>query len=354
MAQSLKTIDADAHVVETPLTFKFLEESEKKFTPLVTNQISGAQQLNNEGNVRSEYWIIDNNVYAKDRNVDSRSATEWREMTDIKGRVNHMDELNIDVQILYPTLFLRPCTDNFEIEFALFRSYNRWLAGIWKQAPERLPWVAMAPLHSPIEKIREELEWCKANGAKGIFMRPLECEKEASDPYFFPFYEVAQELNLGICFHAGNGSFKVHDFFFPTNFPIHKLSMVGAFHGLVMNEIPQRFPELRWAFIEASSQWLGYAAHDLAIRQKKKGKRPSSNILADNNIWIAVQVDDDLDYILDRYADENYLVVGTDYGHTDTSAEIEALRMIRDDGKIPSSVVDKILGPNAAKLYDLG
>jgi predicted TIM-barrel fold metal-dependent hydrolase len=65
-------------------------------------------------------------------------------------------------------------------------------------------------------------------------------------------------------------------------------------------------------------------------------------------------VDDDLDYILDRYADENYLVVGTDYGHTDTSAEIEALRMIRDDGKIPSSVVDKILGPNAAKLYDLG
>ena len=73
----------------------------------------------------------------------------------------------------------------------------------------------------------------------------------------------------------------------------------------------------------------------------------------DYNIWVAVQVQDDLDYIIDRYADENHLVVGTDYGHTDTSAEIEALRILRDDGKIPAGAADKILGPNAARLYGL-
>ncbi|MFM2128478.1 MAG: hypothetical protein RL477_24 [Pseudomonadota bacterium] len=354
MAKNYRTIDADAHVIETPFTFDYIEQKDRKYAPLVVNQIAGAEQKSNEGNVRSEYWIVDNNVYAKDRNVESKiSRAEWREMRDIDGRIKHMDELNIDVQVLFPTLFLRPCTDNIEPERALFRAYNRWLADIWKKAPDRLPWAAMAPLRSPIEVIRDELVWAKENGAKSIFMRPLECEREITDPYFWPLYDVAQELDMAITFHAGNGSFQVHDFFFPTSFPIHKLSMVGAFHGLIMTDMPKRFPRLRWGFIEASSQWLGYAINDAMLRKRQKGVRLTDNVLKDYNIYVAVQVQDDLDYILDRYADEDHLVVGTDYGHTDTSAEIEALRLLRDDGKIPPRVVDKILGPNAARLYNL-
>lgn len=354
MAKNYRTVDADAHVIETPFTFEYIEEKDRKYTPLVVNQIAGAAQHSNEGKVRSEYWIVDNHVYAKDRNVESKvSRAEWREMRDIDGRIKHMDELNIDVQVLFPTLFLRPCTDNVEPERALFRAYNRWLADIWRKAPDRLPWAAMVPLHSPIEIIRDELVWARENGAKSIFMRPLECEKEVTDPYFWPLYEIAQELDLAITFHAGNGSFQVHDFFFPTSFPIHKLSMVGAFHGLIMTDLPKRFPKLRWGFIEASSQWLGYAINDAMLRKRQKGIRLSDNVLKDYNIYVAVQVQDDLDYILGRYADEDHLVVGTDYGHTDTSAEIEALRMLRDDGKIPPAVVDKILGPNAARLYNL-
>jgi hypothetical protein len=354
MTRNYRTVDADAHVIETPFTFEYIEEKDRTLTPLVVNQIAGAEQRSNEGKARSEYWIVDHHVYAKDRNVESKiSRAEWREMRDVDGRVKHMDELEIDVQILFPTLFLRPCTDNIAVERALFRAYNRWLADIWKKAPERLPWAAMAPLRSPIEVIRDELVWAKENGAKSVFMRPLECEMEITDPYFWPLYDLAQELDLAITFHAGNGSFQVHDFFFPTAFPIHKLSMVGAFHALIMTDLPKRFPNLRWGFIEASSQWLGYAINDAMLRKRQKGIRLSDNVLKDYNIWVAVQVQDDLDYIVGRYADEDHLVVGTDYGHTDTSAEIEALRLLRDDGKIPAAVVDKILGPNAARLYNL-
>ena len=354
MSRNYRTVDADAHVIETPFTFEYIEEKDRALTPLVVNQIAGARQQSNEGNIRSEYWIVDNHVYAKDRNVESKiSKAEWREMRDVDGRVRHMDELEIDVQVLFPTLFLRPCTDNIEVERVLFRAYNRWLADIWKKAPDRLPWAAMAPFRSPIEVIRDELVWAKENGAKSVFMRPLECEMEITDPYFWPLYELAQELDLAITFHAGNGSFQVHDFFFPTAFPIHKLSMVGAFHGLIMTDLPKRFPNLRWGFIEASSQWLGYAINDAMLRKRQRGKRLSDNVLKDYNIWVAVQVQDDLDYIVGRYADEDHLVVGTDYGHTDTSAEIAALRLLRDDGKIPAAVVDKILGPNAARLYNL-
>jgi hypothetical protein len=91
---------------------------------------------------------------------------------------------------------------------------------------------------------------------------------------------------------------------------------------------------------------------DVEKRLKRKGRRLSSNPLKDNNIWVTVETTDDIGYIIDRVGDEN-LVIGTDYGHTDTSAQIEALRILRESGEVPSATVDKILGPNAIALYGL-
>jgi predicted TIM-barrel fold metal-dependent hydrolase len=119
-----------------------------------------------------------------------------------------------------------------------------------------------------------------------------------------------------------------------------------------MAGIPARFPRLRWGFIEVSSQWIPYVLNDLMIRMRRKGKRMSPDILAENNFYVACQVTDDLEYVL-KYAGEGQLVVGTDYGHADTSTEIEALRKIKDDGKIPAHVADKILDSNARALYGL-
>ena len=82
------------------------------------------------------------------------------------------------------------------------------------------------------------------------------------------------------------------------------------------------------------------------------GRDRSSDPLGDNNIFIACQVTDDLDYILDTVGDNN-IVVGTDYGHNDTSTEIEALRRLRTDGKIPQASADKILDDNSRRLYGL-
>ena len=64
--------------------------------------------------------------------------------------------------------------------------------------------------------------------------------------------------------------------------------------------------------------------------------------MADNNIWVACQVTDDIDYVL-KYAGETQLVVGTDYGPNDTSTEIEAIRKLSSDGKVSPEVAQKIL-----------
>ena len=69
-------------------------------------------------------------------------------------------------------------------------------------------------------------------------------------------------------------------------------------------------------------------------------------------MFVTCLVTDSLDYIL-SFAGEGQLVVGTDYGHADNSAEIEAIRKLKNDGTLPAGVADKILNDNAKALYGL-
>lgn len=344
-----RTIDADAHVLENPYTWEFIEPALKRYTPLL---VTGSEaRTAASGNLQKEYWVIDNRLQPKEANVGMDTAQEAREMKDITARLKHMDELEIDVQVLYPTIFLRPLTLNVECELALTQAYNRWLAEIWKNSSGRLPWVVCPPLFT-MEKVRDELSWAKDNGACGVFLRGLECERRLSDPYFYPLWQAASDLDLPLCLHSGTGAFHVHDFFAgDSGFSRFKLAVISAFHELIFTGIPQQFPKTRWGFVEVSSQWLPYVLNDLGLRFKRRGKRFSpSTVLQDNRMYVAVQVTDDLKQIVDLVG-ENNLVVGTDYGHNDTSSEIEALRLLKTSGQLKPGVVDKILGDNARALY---
>jgi predicted TIM-barrel fold metal-dependent hydrolase len=44
-------------------------------------------------------------------------------------------------------------------------------------------------------------------------------------------------------------------------------------------------------------------------------------------------------------------MIGTDYGHTDQSSELEALRIFQEDGQVPSEVARKILDDNPSAFY---
>jgi predicted TIM-barrel fold metal-dependent hydrolase len=133
-----------------------------------------------------------------------------------------------------------------------------------------------------------------------------------------------------------------------------RLATAGCFHALILSEVPSLFPDLRWAFVEASSQWVPYVIHDLRRRfvspTAGKGKRLSDTVLADNRFYVTCQTDDDLPYVL-KYAGEDQLVIGTDYGHTDQSTEIESLRILKQSSELGPEVIDKILSHNPAALF---
>jgi predicted TIM-barrel fold metal-dependent hydrolase len=84
----------------------------------------------------------------------------------------------------------------------------------------------------------------------------------------------------------------------------------------------------------------------------KKGRQLDKQVLRDKRIYVACQTDDDLPYILE-YAGEDNLVIGSDYGHADSAAEIEALRRIKHEGNVTPRVINKILNDNARALYGM-
>ncbi|HEX9263044.1 MAG TPA: hypothetical protein VF977_01635, partial [Candidatus Binatia bacterium] len=120
------TIDADAHVIECEKTWDYLEGDDKRYRPvaIAVDMPTGKTQ---------NFWIIGGRLIGGRDNIGQDTARESREMANIDSRLKHMDEIGTGVQVLYPTLFLRPVTDNPPIELALCRSYNRWMADIWSK-----------------------------------------------------------------------------------------------------------------------------------------------------------------------------------------------------------------------------
>ena len=336
-------IDADAHVIEDESAWDYMLESERQFRP---RPVSDPQDPS------IDYWYFDGRLIPR-TNVERNLPQAARNMSDLSIRLRHMDELSIDIQVIYPTIFIFPTARREEPDLAICRSYNRWMAERVSKAPDRFRWIVVPPLMN-MERVEEELRYGKERGACGIYMRGLEGDRRLSDPYFFPLYELATKLDLPVCVHSANGSSAVHDFFLDEpGFCKFKLAVIGAFHSLVNDGIPQRFPKLRLGIIEVSAQWIPYAIHDLARRHARRGKKLSqADVLKTNRVYVTCQTDDDLEYLL-GYTGEHNLVIGTDYGHSDNASEIEALRKLREEGRLAPSAVENILDHNPRALYGI-
>jgi hypothetical protein len=348
-------IDVDAHIDESEATWEYLDDSERRFAPLTLDP-GGATA---PGDARPHrLWVIDGNIRLRRWRDDKRTGTvkATRELIDVDARVRHMDELRVNVQVLYPTLFLHALTDRPETDVALCRSYNRWIAKATERSRGRLRWVAMLPLLS-IDQSVEEIRWAKDHGACGVFKKGIECgDRAASDPYFFPVYDEASNLDLPVCIHNATG--KVESAIGLGSGLDGGMNAISAFSALAENGIPDMFPKLRVGFIETGASWIPYLYADLEAKKLRRTFLPvdfKEDLFRRNRFYVACQTNDDLPYIL-KYGTEDSLMIGTDYSHADQSAEIGALDVIEERAKrgdISPTVARKILDDNPRRFYGL-
>ncbi|HEY7164260.1 MAG TPA: amidohydrolase family protein [Candidatus Binatia bacterium] len=360
MNHSFPIIDADAHVIETERTWDYLEPSESKFRP---------QLFYSPDNQSRQYWVIDDKIrgfrfptlserelheFAQRAGRDFETPQSARQLDDVALRLEHMDELGIDIQVLHNTFWIEQITTRPEVEVALCRSWNRWLADISKKSGGRLFYSCVVPAMD-IKEAVEEVKFASENGAVAVCMRPLEGNRHLSDPHFYPIYQAASDIGLSIAVHIANGN--------PENADLYRQAPAGRFaqfrvptvtscFDLIMSDLPGTFPKLRWGFIEASAQWVPWIYRETAIRYRVASRAFPKNPFEEYKIFVTCQTNDDVPYIV-SYCGENRLVIGTDYGHTDPSSAVTALKEFQQMEGIDAAVKEKILCHNAKALYGL-
>ena len=366
MATAAKTlvIDADAHVVESARTWDYMDPSEKQYRPLPL-------ETPEEAGVKLQFWLIDGKVRGfrfpafSAAELERRSkqvgrkfadAQESRELGNVELRLEHMDQTGIDIQVLHNTIFIESVTERAAVEVALCKSWNRWLADISRQGKGRLRWSCMAPTLSITDAL-DQIRFAKENGACAVLMRPVEGYRLLADPYFYPIYEEASRLDMAIAVHIANGNAWLNDLYrhpVPIAATLHRFRVpaVAAFNDVLLSEIPQVFPKLRWGFIEASSQWLPWVLHEAKNRFKTLGREWPDNVAREYRMFVTCENSDDLPYIVQQ-AGEDCLVIGTDYGHTDISSDVNAIKVFQARTDLPPEVKRKILSDNARALYGL-
>jgi len=357
-------IDADAHVLETETTWSYIDKSNLKYRPILYSSTQKPDR---------QYWVLEDKIVGvrfptlteqeikKFSEVTARKMvtdTVVKEMNDIALRLKHLDELKIDIQVLHNTIWLEGITENVTAEIVLSESWNRWMADIWKQGNNRLFWSCVVPTLNIPEALQQMQEF-KKYGAVAVFLRSFERNFALTDDYFYPIYDLATKLDMAVITHASNGNLansellKSHPGGFVRNaFSIFRVPVMISCYDLLMSEVLQQFPHLRWGFIEATSQWVPWVIHEVKTRLMEDNIQLSPTVFRDHHMYVSCQEDDDLQWIL-NYTTDHGVVTGTDYGHLDPASNLDAISIIQNRPDLSPQQKHNILHENPKKLYGL-
>lgn len=364
----MKIIDADTHVIESLSTWKFFDKEfadRKPFLSIVDGTDAALARY---------LWVIDGKLVPRpDGRGGQALATpplvgvedgkadditwEWRSFQDPLGRVDDAQRRGIDVQIVYPTLFIAYLTDDVALEVALARSYNRFMADAWHNANERFKWIVVPALRD-IEASISEMRFGRDNGAVGVLFRGIEGDRSLGDPYFDPVYAEASNLDLPICIHTGPGSptlTEMADSRYMRNFGQVRLLPVIGFHDLIFRRVPERHPNLRFGSIEAAASWVPYLLHFLRRSSKRSGRDPAffgPELFESYRMFVACEADEDIPYLAQSIG-WDHLLIGTDYGHTDQSADLDIVTKVRARSDLDDHHAELLLSTNPSVFYGL-
>ncbi len=337
-------IDTDGHVIEyLPWVRDLLvdiagEDVATRFDQMVTSAatIRGVptELRRGAGVTRSSWWAV------PARNTLDRATAMLPALLH-----ERLDELGIDVAVLYPTygLTVTAFADD-ELRQAMARAFNTYMAEAHAGFTDRLVPVASIPMFTPEEAIAE-LDYAvgelglKAVMMSGVIPRPLpgaEGHRSArfingvghdSEYDYDPVWRRCEELGVCPTFHAsalGWGSRASRTNYVHNHIGNFAAAGEAGLRSLLMGGAPMRFPNLRWAFLEGGVAWAANFLGDALGHYEKR------NVEAIQHYNPALLDQDKLRSLLSEKGDAN--VTGRldrlDY----------ALQMLSDPDEDPESI----------------
>jgi uncharacterized protein len=275
-----------------------------------------------------------------------------------------LDKGGIETTVLYPTLglFMSFLKDR-EWAVALCRAYNTFMHEEFVKASPRLKAVALLPVQDPDACARELRRAVKDLGLVGA-MLAADGAHLLGDARFLPVYEEADRLGVMLGIHAsgshlGGAGVDMFPRFIQAHTCSHAFGQMRQLTSVIFEGIPERFPKLRIAFLEAGCGWAPYWMERMDDEFAKRGraeapllKKKPSDYVRSGSIYFSCEADEWLMPQALKLVGENQIVYASDFPHWDNSYP-GSIDEIRTRGDITEAQKRKVLGDNCRRLYGL-
>jgi predicted TIM-barrel fold metal-dependent hydrolase len=256
---------------------------------------------------------------------------------DRDARIEAMDEQGIERCWLFPTLgmlYETQLRDDPEAVGHTFRAFNRWLVEDWGfNHRGRIfagPYISLA---DPAWAV-DELEWALDHDARTIVMLPAAPvtatgPRSPFDPTYDPFWARVNEAGITVVLHAGDSGLSSQGYAddgFSASFEggwrpsVKAFAIEQAIHlwllSMVLDNLPGRFPNLRFASVENGAEFLP----DLFRKLRSTAKKMPGWWADDpvevfrHHVWINPFWEDDIERVVEHMGAERVLF-GSDWPH---------------------------------------
>jgi predicted TIM-barrel fold metal-dependent hydrolase len=204
-----------------------------------------------------------------------------------------LDDLGIDVALLYPTVGLMPMAiDDDELRSGLARACNRYYAACYAPYRDRLQPVGIIPTYTPEQAIAE-LDFAHGTlglraflfgglvlrstpGAEGVrAARWVDGLGLDSAHDYTPLWQRCVELGVTPTFHStgiGFGSRTSPRSYVANHIGNFAAGSEAIARSLLFGGMPMRFPQLRAAFLEGGVAWAAQLYADLCGHFAKRNR----------------------------------------------------------------------------------
>jgi uncharacterized protein len=283
-----------------------------------------------------------------------------------KSHLEAMDTDSIDVMVLFPTMALAIGTIR-ELDYAtaLTRAYNDWAHAFRQGDPARLQAATLLAPQDPDAAAAELRRAVTDLGTVvGVLPAHVPMRPEWGHRYYDPIFRAAEELGVGLAFHAGTlqdslggqrfGSFIVAH---TVDHPAEQMSVLAS---TIVGGVFERFPNLRVAYLEAGVGWVPYFMDRLDEDVEKRGAeeaayltRLPSEYIRGGNIFFGVECGEKTLADGVRWGLEDTMLYSSDFPHWDGDWP-HTVSTIRGREDLSADVKAKILHGNAARFYGPG
>ncbi|MCI0548873.1 MAG: amidohydrolase [Candidatus Rokubacteria bacterium] len=274
-----------------------------------------------------------------------------------------LDKGGVETTVLYPTmgLFLSFLKDR-EWAVALCRAYNRFLHEEFVRVSPRLRAVALLPVQDPAAAAVELERAVRELGLSGA-MLAADGSHLLGDARFDGVYAAAERLGVMLGVHAsgsslGGAGVDLFPRFIQAHTCSHAFGQMRQLTSMIFEGVPERFPRLRLAFLEAGCGWAPYWMERMDDEYAKRSpeapalKKKPSEYCRSGRIYFSCEADEWLLPQALKLVGENQVVYASDFPHWDNSYP-GSIDEIRERGDLTDAQKQKVLADNARRLYGL-